>query len=774
LSDNGYEDEDECDGDGDYDGDGGGGADWPNGDRRVRARVPAGTTSSYYVDGVAADGDSGGTGTLDGPGKAAAMFGESSDLLSSSDDNGHDSSEEPDLEPVIRVGSVAQRTVASSIVRDYSPTLRHPHFSHTSIPADIDHTALPMGFPMRTKHRSLGRMTPSSMASGVGTVGALLESSEDEKAGNGGNEYFTSNGDGTGVGQQAHSSAKDSIIRVMYDSESSCHSPDLFARPLHIGSPVKRNPDSPVNTLATPPPLIGITAATSPTTSQEASPTSEGVPSSFGSDENDHSHPGMPNQSTVGHTGASTPEEDITPGVATISCGNVGSLDYDAYTEERYGPKGVSTAHTGTPGGNSSIQHPNEPPVEFNGYSTETFAALSSHDDSEPQMVMRPPLTLYQEYVQSNHSQPESSVADLIRASAQISSRSLMRSEEVLGTPASAPSYTRIIGDLEEMLNHALEIAGRAVQDSHSALNQRDESIRSAQGSTRGSFLSVLEGTDRAVTAPESLYLSEENHRLAEHASQQVPEQGLRQESDQLREQIRDSPRESTSESTQGSIQDSVRGLTEEAMKESREPVPAQVPMQVLEEVSGEISSEHSEGRPTCPSIKIIEQDANIRSTSAVYSDNGERSSQSTLDRNGKRRSKQRHPRSPIPFIDIHESERERVWDSNWQKTSPSEIVSTRATKAYSRGGSITRASVPAGPEQKFRMEVGENGEIILVRLPRSEPSLGPRPSNTEGEVVQRPRRYKGGWEWNIWSKRFTASVACGVVGLTGWIVGSY
>ncbi|KAA8910269.1 major facilitator superfamily domain-containing protein [Sphaerosporella brunnea] len=31
-----------------------------------------------------------------------------------------------------------------------------------------------------------------------------------------------------------------------------------------------------------------------------------------------------------------------------------------------------------------------------------------------------------------------------------------------------------------------------------------------------------------------------------------------------------------------------------------------------------------------------------------------------------------------------------------------------------------------------------------------------------------------GGWEWSLWGKRFTAGVSCGVVSLTGWIVGSY
>ncbi|KAI5859033.1 hypothetical protein BZA05DRAFT_20139 [Tricharina praecox] len=800
LSDNGYEDNSEDDGDG-------GGADRSNENQRTRTHGLAGAASPYYVDGRDGIGDSGGTGALDGQRKSSAMSDESGDLLPRDDDNRYEPSEELDLEPVIRVGSVVQKTVASSIVREYSPALGRPHFSHASIPADIGQTQLPFGFPMRNKHRSLGKMTPSPAASGVSAVEALVESSEDEEeAGGGGEEHDTSDGGGTGKTQQTPSNTRDPVTRVLYDSGSSSHSPDLFARPLHVGSPVKRDADTPVNTIATPPPLIGITAATSPTVSQ-ASPTSMGTSDHFGSDEYEHStHADKPNQSIVGHTGASTPEEEIALGTATISGGNASSFDYDEYTEQRYGSKAVSTSHEGAPTRSPSVQHPEDAPLGYSGkYSTDTFAALSSYDDSDPHLVKRSPLTLHQAYVQSDLSKAESSVADLIRANIHHSSRSMMGSTENLGTPNSAPSFTRIISDLEEMLNQALEIAGRAVQGSHSALDQRDRSIRSAKGSTHESFLSVFEGTDPAVTAPESIYVQEE----IDLPEGKMPEQRAGPEPEQMREHAQESMRDSVNDSMKGSMKDSTRESTRESMSE-------QIPVQVSGlpmEVSEDVSSELTEDQPKRSRTKVIQQDASIGSSVGVSSENWEHSSRRTSERNGKGRSRQKHHRSPIPFIDMQEFERERAWNSNrqntsasemastraikgysreesidmqeseresaWnsnrQNTSASEMASTRAIKGYSREGSIARASVPGNLEQQFRMEVGENGEIILVRLPRPDMSLefGP-PRPAEAAVVCAPRRYKGGWEWNLWSKRFTASVACAVVGLNGWIIGSY
>ncbi|KAI5781896.1 major facilitator superfamily domain-containing protein [Geopyxis carbonaria] len=81
-------------------------------------------------------------------------------------------------------------------------------------------------------------------------------------------------------------------------------------------------------------------------------------------------------------------------------------------------------------------------------------------------------------------------------------------------------------------------------------------------------------------------------------------------------------------------------------------------------------------------------------------------------------------------------------------------------------------------------MEVGRGGEIILVRLPpTTQATESPPVSNTtpgasnstaSREVGRGPQGYRGGWEWGIWGKRFSAGVSCGVVGLIGWIIGNY
>ncbi|KAF8254038.1 hypothetical protein K440DRAFT_673713 [Wilcoxina mikolae CBS 423.85] len=669
-------------------------------DENLRSKTPAAASSLYYGD----EGESGDSESFDS-GKETPKRGNMGPqgVFNKEKHEIRYESSDPDLDTVVRIRDVIHKTIASSIVKESGSTLGRPHFSHTSIPADIGRISL----QQRTKNRSLGKMTPSPAASAVGTIGALAEgasSSEEE-----GEETLAGGVDPERIREKFMSSPKPiksmaPHIRVVYDDSSSpascLNSPDLFSRPLHIGSPVKRSPSTPTNTIASPQPLIGII----PATDSSNSPIS--IDSTGNVKVNGQSTPGgvctPPEHSMVGHTGATTPEEEGVLGTATVNRGTMTEFDYDEYAEEEYGPPGVSVmpSTSETPQKSQSNLDLGDTSQNFSKYSTDTFAALSSYDDSDPQVVKGPPVssTLYQEYIRSDPSK-----------ASRTGSRNRARTEGEFGSTSRTPmqledgkvavttqSFTRIITDLEDMLNQALEIAGRAVKDSSSALDQRDASIRSLQSSTRGSLISSgFEGTERAVTAPESLADPEENNNLDDHSAADAPD---------------------------------------------------------------------SQSMPD-----KVHRNVNPSSSGAVYSDNGELTSQSNLEYDRRRKGTRR---SPLPIIDIAESERERAWHSNLHDIS-SEQVSTVARKAFSPDNSFNQIS---GPEQRFRMEVGRDGEIILVRIPLQKLSVenGP-PLPTVGETSDPiPRRYKGGWEWSLWSKRFTATIACGVVGLIGWIVRSY
>lgn len=696
----------------------------------IRSKSPAGATSSYYAD----EGESGDSESLGSDvSRRVGTDGQRGKIFDGDKrpDTGYESSD-PDLDTVIRIGDVVHKSIASSIVKESGSTLGRAHFSHASIPTDIGRTV----FKQKSRNRSLGRMTPSPAASAVGTIGALAEGSapeadDDKEEGKGRDQVRA------GPGGASPEKRRDKFMpsppplldttgarrtRGVYDESSSPESgqdcPDLFAKPLRVGTPVRRAPDTPPNTIASPQPLIGIIPATD--SSNACSPISidtmgnvkvNGQSAAAGV----HTPPG---QSMVGHTGATTPEDDseYVPGTATVNRGTMTEFDYDEYAEEEYGPPGVSTSETPRkkPSKMGLEEESEGNPQGLSKYSTDAFANLSSYDDSDPPPAAnrKGQSSLYQAYMQSEMpkgSQAADSNNPKEPGEPQNISRGQMRLEEGSGgAPATTQSFTRIITDLEAMLNHALEIAGRAVKDSSSALDQRDASIRSLQSSTRGSLVSSgFEGTERAVTAPESVADPEEYEEVREN----------------VREVVSQANEPNTSEPSQQS--------------------------------------------------KKIHGDANPSSSTAVYSDSGEPTSQSNLDYNKVVRKKNRR-RSPLPVIDLAESERERAWHA--LQDDSVEQVSTVDRRDFNPGN---LHELTPGPEQRYRMEVGRDGEIILVRITQPKPpppQAGGISLPTDGETnpPPPPHRYKGGWEWSLGGKRFTAAVACGVVGLIGWIVGSY
>lgn len=294
----------------------------------------------------------------------------------------------------------------------------------------------------------------------------------------------------------------DPIFSVVYDSSGSSRDSqfqalDLFPRPLILG---RKPPKSPTNTIATPKPLISII----PPTPVVKSPTSNSPDI-----KRTRPEPRTYSSTVLAHTGASTPEESIIQppsdsgiGSPTAEKGTMTDFEYyeDAYeesSEELQTPLEPTTPSTpqerfpNTPKNHASPEE--APQIQMPGFYTKSQLdelAVYSDSDSNASIRKHVPRTLYEEYVLSD---PQRRKSESNRPrSTSLWSRPQSRREEAHTDqtliPMSTGSFTRIITDLEDMLNQALELAGRAVTDSHTALEQRDASIRSAR-SLRESIL---------------------------------------------------------------------------------------------------------------------------------------------------------------------------------------------------------------------------------------------------------------------------------------------
>lgn len=307
----------------------------------------------------------------------------------------------------------------------------------------------------------------------------------------------------------------DPIFSVVYDSSGSSRDSqfqtlDLFPRPLILG---RKPPKSPTNTLATPEPLISIIPPTpmvrSPTTnSREKART--------------RSEPRVNSSTVLAHTGASTPEESIIQplsdsgiGSPTAEKGTMTDLEYNEDFYEENSEELQTPSEPSTPSmslerfpNNSRIEEgskghvsPNEAPqIQMPGFYTKSqLDELAVYSDSDPNMPVQKHVsrTLYEEYVLSDPQRRKSksngprNTSPRSRSQSRRQSASREREEahsDRTLIPMSTGAFTRIITDLEDMLNQALELAGRAVTDSHTALEQRDASIRSAR-SLRESIL---------------------------------------------------------------------------------------------------------------------------------------------------------------------------------------------------------------------------------------------------------------------------------------------
>lgn len=438
-------------------------------------------------------------------------------------------------EAPVRIHTVPHHSVTNSIVRNDSPM--PAHYLHSSNPTNIHNQYASKSPPKATTGgsiRSLAEkvqrkpipghnMQPSVPGTDDGPVGGVRRKPlpghyPQPPTSSVGDEIADGGIDPDKIRDQVLSRRPipiiDPIFSVVYDSSgSSCDSQsqtlDLFPRPLILGV---KPPRSPANTLTSPGPLISII----PPTPVVRSPTTNSPDIVRTRQE-----PRVHSSTVIAHTGASTPEESIIQpsdsgiGSPTAEKGTMTDFEYDedAYdenNEELQTPSSTSTPTTplerfpNTPRMEENlkdhISSEEAPQIKMPGFYTKSqLDELAVYSDSDSNVPARKhvPRTLYEEYVLSDPRRRKSkssgprSTSLRSRPQSRRQSASREREETHLDQtliPMSTSSFARIITDLEDMLNQALELAGRAVTDSHTALEQRDASIRSVR-SLRESIL---------------------------------------------------------------------------------------------------------------------------------------------------------------------------------------------------------------------------------------------------------------------------------------------
>lgn len=608
---------------------------------------------------------------------------------------------------MVRIKSVPQHSVTNSIVRNDSPM--PAHYLHSSNPTISHKGTANAGSPKR----GLGRVPPSSSAPKVGTIWeqpipdhySQSSTSDDEEG-----DVTDGGVDPEKIREQVlsrHPSAPipiiDPIHSVIYDSSSSSRNsrfqtPDLFPKPLILNEQAQRPPLTPPNSIVTPNPLIGIIPPTpvvtsSPSNSRGSAPsTKDGMVS------------GYQTSTVVAHTGASTPEESVVQaedtGVRSPTAEKSTMTNFE-YDEDEYEnddglrtPVEISTPVTpperqpaplpgqeNSQGGFRSEKAPQSNNVGY--YTQEQLDDLSTYSDSDPSSPIRNHIfrTLYEEYISSD---PRGSRSKNKRNWSQSQSRRRSASREDGKTsvdqtvlPRSTGTFTRIITDLEDMLNQALELASRAVIDSHTALEQRDASIRSVQLSLRESILddanSIMGNAESFTTA---------NDEAAEVIDKRYDP--------------------SSSQERQGSARDSF---------------------------------------------------------AAVYGDDNESTGIPGDNENVNDVGPQRQQRSMIQG----KSNENSVEKSRIPRPSRNLTMSSTRSAAFSKG---------QGRNLQPQREARRRDDRLLTR--ERAPTYEIRPNDAHNGRSRASLKKKGGWDWSLARKRFSAGVSCAVVFLIGFIIGCY
>lgn len=658
-----------------------------------------------------------------------AFQGDSLDSLESTSSN--ESSSDPDLGLVLRVGSVTQRSVGGSTVHeDQSPTRRAYH-THSSLPkVTVRETQ---------RNQTLNGAAPSAVASNVATVGYFDNeelSSEEEQPQRLNTPDAKADANRRAWPLSNFRSSVSSDLDNICDSSSSSHSyPHLLPRPLRLDTVVRRPPHTPVNSILTPDPIIGIvpssTTVSSNTTRRESqfnkqnNYESEKLHASQSSKETDidadkFKFEAQLNQlsSNIARVRGTLPEAlSFVPAPVMFQQPAKGSLrvpngapplDYGAYAEEEY------------PLGRGQI--PTPPPRPRMPCILNIHGECTCSDGSEASLS--PQLSEYSiRYEADNPPRRSQQMGKstkpinlydrpATKPSPKLSSKSIegtLPPEGPItfnehGTPVTATSFSRMINDLEDMLNQALQIANRSVMEPNLELEQADVEDRgSAQIRNAGSPLrsSYEIPTDQAVTAPESAVDPHEKHSSGQDARRLSKGRGRR---------------------TSLGLIPKPTIIGDEA---ERSPDPSQSFQPIGPKKS-------NVGKTELPSL--------------------------TIDSSGR----VRIPKSSLRVINV-EGEQSQL------KPRIARKESERNQGTYSRSA---LSHTPFNPKQKFGMEIGRDGEIVLVPLP--PPSSVVTDTIYETPQIHQQPPHRGGWDWDLHGKRFSAGLMGVILGLIGWVTGNF
>lgn len=417
----------------------------------------------------------------------------------------HSSTSSTDSSPEsqVRIKTVPHHSVTNSIVRSDSPM--PAHYLHSSNPTNI-HSQL------TSQKRSLDRTARSAMTLGRKSLpGHYPPSSASDVSQMAVSRVNPDKDQDQVLPHQSEVPIPINPIFSVYDSSSNSRNsplptPDLFPKPLILDRHTQRSPASPANTPVDPAPLISIIPPTPLITSNSPDNARTGQDMQAGD---------FRSNTVLAHTGASTPEESMIiqaaesePRSPTAEKGTMTDIEYDE-NEYEEGDSGMQTppeiSVPATPPGRYSLPVKKRSLDEFSfeelqvkipdHHAQDQFDELASYSDSDAIAPARNHIarTLYEEYILSD---PRSSSPKKGKPASRSHSHHASGSREHKLNPAnlsplpmSKGSFARIINDLEDMLNQALELAGRAVTDSNTALQQRDASIRSVR-SLRESIMS--------------------------------------------------------------------------------------------------------------------------------------------------------------------------------------------------------------------------------------------------------------------------------------------
>lgn len=277
----------------------------------------------------------------------------------------------------------------------------------------------------------------------------------------------------------------DPIVAVLYDSSSSTRrslrqTPDLFPRKVVLKD-YRKAAATPANTIATPQPLLNVIPAT---------PSLLSSPGGAGVVDDDPSV-------LIAHTGATTPEEGSVQDAQNVeelisAIENKGKIPDFGF--ENSGFRSLDTS----PDAPGTVTPPSRPSISVEKGSAGAVTSEGGQEDTVRSSYPQNDASVLSYTGIDNGSGPPNSLdkgsQSLYQAFVSSDPRRMSRrgrgppkDETQASIPMSTSSFQRIIYDLEEMLNQALDLASRAVADSHTALNQRDAS-RSRGGSARGSI----------------------------------------------------------------------------------------------------------------------------------------------------------------------------------------------------------------------------------------------------------------------------------------------